>query len=413
MINIINKKNCCGCNACVQRCPKQCITMHADNEGFLYPVVDTETCIDCGICEKVCPVINQEEPQEPIKVFAAYNKDEKIREQSSSGGIFTLLAEETIKKSGVVFGVKFNKNWMPEFDYTETIEGIAPFRGSKYVQAVVGNAYKQAEDFLKSGRNVLFSGTPCQIAGLRRYLRKEYSNLLTVDIICHGVPSPKVWEMYLKDTCSKLLKSTPDEKIQSVSPMGETYKSCIEAISFRSKITGWKKFSLLLKLNLSTFDGKNTVVFTEPFGKNNFMQAFLSDTILRPSCYTCPAKQGKSHSDITIADFWGIDAIDPAFDDDKGCGAIFVNTAKGEALYPISQTTYKEKAFNEVIAYNSAYYQSCKPHPNRKKFFKGLNKVTDISSYIQKMLQPTLTRRIVNKAKRCIKATMRRIGIKK
>ena len=389
MINIKYKKDCCGCNACVQRCPKQCITMHADNEGFLYPVVDTETCIDCGLCEKVCPVINQEEPQKPIKVFAAYNKDEKIREQSSSGGVFTLLAEETIKKGGVVFGVKFNKEWMPEFDYTETVEDIAPFRGSKYVQARVDNAYKQAEEFLKAGRDVLFSGTPCQIAGLKRYLRKEYSNLLTVDIICHGVPSPKVWEMYLKDTCSKLLKNMPDEKIQSVSPIGETYKSCIEAVSFRSKITGWKKFSFLLKLNFPTCDGKNTVFFTEPFGKNNFMRAFLSDTILRPSCYACPAKQGKSHSDITIADFWGIDIIDSAFDDDKGCGAIFVNTAKGEAIYPISQTTYKEKTFNEVITYNSAYYQSCKPHPNRKKFFKGLDKAINISSYIQKTLQPT------------------------
>ena len=413
MINIINKKDCCGCNACVQRCPKQCITMHVDNEGFLYPVVDTEMCIDCGICEKVCPVINQEEPQEPIKVFAAYNKDEKIREQSSSGGIFTLLAEETIKKGGVVFGVKFNKEWMPEFGYTETIEGIAPFRGSKYVQAIVGNAYKHAENFLKIGRYVLFSGTPCQIAGLKRYLRKEYSNLLTVDIICHGVPSPKVWDMYLKDTCSKLLKSTPDEKIQSVSPMGETYKSCIEAISFRSKITGWKKFSFLLKLNFPTCDEKNTVVFTEQFGKNNFMKAFLSDTILRPSCYTCPAKQGKSHSDITIADFWGIDAIDPAFDDDKGCGAIFINTAKGEALYPISQTNYKEKTFNEVITYNSAYYQSCKPHPNRKKFFNKLYKATDLDSYIPKMLQPSLKLRIINKTKRYAKAILRRIGIKK
>ena len=411
MINITDKKDCCGCNACVQHCPKQCITMHADNEGFLYPIVDTKACIDCGLCEKVCPVINQAPPQKPLKVFAAYNKDEKIREQSSSGGIFTLLAEETIKKGGVVFGVKFNKDWMPEFGYAETVEGIAPFRGSKYVQAIVGNAYKQAEEFLKAGREVLFSGTPCQIAGLKRYLRKEYNNLLTVDIICHGAPSPKVWEMYLKDTCSKLLKDTPDEKIQSVSPTGETYKSCIEAISFRSKITGWKKYSFLLKLNFSTCDGKNTVVFTEPLGKNNFMHAFLSDTILRPSCYTCPAKQGKSHSDITIADFWGINIADPAFDDDKGCGAIFINTAKGEALYPISQTIYKEKSFNEVITYNSAHNKSCKPHPNRKKFFKGLNKTSDLTSYIQKTIQPTLTRRITNKVKRYAKAILRKIGI--
>ena len=413
MIQIKDKKDCCGCNACVQRCPKQCITMQADNEGFLYPVVDTGTCIDCGLCEKVCPVINQEEPQEPIRVYAAYNKDEKIREQSSSGGIFTLLAEETIKKGGVVFGVKFNKEWMSEFGYAETIEDIAPFRGSKYVQAIVGNAYKHVEDFLKIGRFVLFSGTPCQIAGLKRYLRKEYNNLLTVDIICHGVPSPKVWDMYLKDSCFKLLNSTPDEKIQSVSPIGETYKSCIEAISFRSKITGWKKFSFLLKLNFPTCDEKNTVVFTEPLGKNNFMRAFLSDTILRPSCYSCPAKQGKSHSDITIADFWGIDIIDPSFDDDKGCGAIFINTAKGKDMYPISKTTYKERTFNEIISYNSAYYQSCKPHPSRTKFFKGLDKAKDLSSYIPKALQPNLKHRIVNNAKRYIKAILRRTGISK
>ena len=411
MINIINKKDCCGCNACVQRCPKQCITMHADNEGFLYPVVNTETCIDCGLCEKVCPVINQEEPQEPIKVFAAYNKDEKIREQSSSGGIFTLLAEETIKKGGVVFGVKFNEDWMPEFGYTETIEGITPFRGSKYVQAIVGNAYKEAENFLKQGREVLFSGTPCQIAGLKKYLRREYENLLAVDIICHGVPSPKVWDMYLKETCSKLLKSTPDEKIQSVSPMGETYKSCIEAVSFRSKITGWKKYSFLLKLNYSTYDGKNTGVFAETLDKNAFMRAFLSDTILRPSCYACPTKQGKSYSDITIADFWGINTIDPSFDDDKGCGLVFVNTAKGANAYSNLNLITKEKTFEEGIKYNSAYYQSSHPHPNRAKFFKNLYKITNLQDYILRMQKPTFTTRVKNRIKRYTKAILRRIRI--
>ena len=373
MIKITDKKDCCGCNACVQRCPKQCITMHADNEGFLYPVVNTEKCIDCGLCEKVCPVINQEEPQEPIKVFAAYNKDEKIREQSSSGGIFTLLAEETIKKGGVVFGVKFNREWMPEFGYTETIEGIAPFRGSKYTQAIVGNAYKHAEDFLKIGRFVLFSGTPCQIAGLRRYLRKEYSNLLTVDIICHGVPSPKVWDMYLKETCPKLLKSTPDEKIQSVSPIGETYKSCIEAISFRSKITGWKKFSFLLKLNFPTCDGKNTVVFTESLGKNNFMRAFLSDTILRPSCYACPTKHGKSHSDITIADAWGIEHIAKQYDDDKGACYILENTDKGKAAMSIQEYHHLDVDFQLIKRYNPAWMISAKPYYKQKLFYKLLS----------------------------------------
>ena len=409
MIDIVNKKDCCGCGACVQRCPKQCITMQADNEGFLYPIVNTAACIDCGLCEKVCPVINQSEPRKPQKVYAAYNKNEDIRMQSSSGGIFTLLAEETIKNCGVVFGVKFNKDWMPEFGYTETLEGLSPFRGSKYVQAIVGNAYKKAEEFLKSGRNVLFSGTPCQIAGLKRYLRKEYDKLLTVDIICHGVPSPKVWNMYLKETSSRLLNTIPDEKNSVVSAIGGEPKSCIEAISFRSKITGWKKYSFLLKLNFSTFDGKNTVVFTEPFGENNFMRAFLSDTILRPSCYACPAKQGKSHSDITIADFWGIDTIDPAFDDDKGCCLVLLNTEKGSTVYNLFHLTSKEKTFEEGIKHNSAYYRSYKPHPSRTRFFKGLDKTDNLSAYILRMQKPTLATRIKNTIKRYTKAIIRRL----
>lgn len=396
MIYVKDKQKCCGCNACVQRCPKQCITMQADNEGFLYPVIDTALCIDCGLCEKVCPVINQSEPRKPQKVYAAYNKNEEIRMQSSSGGIFTLLAEETIKKDGVVFGVKFNKDWMPEFDYTETIEGIAPLRGSKYVQAIVGNAYKQAEEFLKQGREVLFSGTPCQIAGLKKYLRKEYENLLAVDIICHGVPSPKVWNMYLEETCSKLLKTMPDRKNTVGFANGETYKSCIEAISFRSKITGWKKFSFLLKLNFSNYDGKNSGVFAETLDKNTFMRAFLRDIILRPSCYKCHTKQGKSHSDISIADFWGINNIDPLFDDDKGCGLILVNTAKGDNAYSNLNLISKVKTFEESIKYNSAYSHSSKPHPKRDIFFnmigkKGVYKATYICTNIP------LYKRIINK----------------
>ena len=407
MIAIKDKRDCCGCNACVQRCPKQCITMQADNEGFLYPIVNTETCIECGICEKVCPVINQAEPKRPLKVYAAYNRNEDIRMQSSSGGIFTLLAEETIKKGGVVFGVKFNKDWMPEFDYTETIEGIAPFRGSKYVQAIVGNVYKKTEEFLKAGREVLFSGTPCQIAGLKKSLRKEYENLLTVDIICHGVPSPKVWSMYLNETCSRLLETRTDGKNSVVSANGGEFKSCIEAISFRSKITGWKKFSF--KLNFSTEDGKNSGVFAETLDKNAYMKAFLSDTILRPSCYKCPTKQGKSHSDITIADFWGINNIDPAFDDDKGVGAIFINTHKGGSLLDLGQITYREKSMDEVIRYNSAYYQSSKAHPKREEFFKGLNNANELSSYIFKMHKPSFGQKI----QRYAKAILRIITIRK
>ena len=200
MITITDKSKCCGCNACVQACPKQCIEMHEDDEGFLYPRVDTTRCIDCGKCEKVCPVINQAEPHRPIKVYAAINPDEEIRRQSSSGGIFTLLAEQTIKEGGVVFGARFDESWQVTHDYTESIEGLASLRGSKYVQSCIGDTFLKAEAFLKQGRKVLFTGTPCQISGLKKYLHKEYENLLTVDFVCHGVPSPLIWQKYLSET---------------------------------------------------------------------------------------------------------------------------------------------------------------------------------------------------------------------
>lgn len=201
MLEIKDKKKCCGCEACVQRCPVQCISMRSDVEGFLYPNINQTICINCNVCEKVCPEINQSEIRRPLKVYAAKNPDELIRLSSSSGGIFTMLAEQILKENGVVFGARFNEKWEVEHGYTDIQDGVAAFRGSKYVQSRIGDNYRQVEDFLRKGRKVLFSGTPCQVAGLKRFLHnKEYDNLLTVDVVCHGVPSPLVWRKYLEET---------------------------------------------------------------------------------------------------------------------------------------------------------------------------------------------------------------------
>jgi coenzyme F420-reducing hydrogenase beta subunit len=171
--------------------------MLEDREGFLYPEVDSERCCDCGLCGKVCPVINRREAGKPLYVYAAKNRDEKIRRQSSSGGIFTLLAEKVLDENGVIFGARFDGKWEVTHGYIEEKEELGFFRGSKYVQSRTGESYLQAQEFLEKGRKVLFSGTPCQISGLRLFLGKEYDNLLTVDVVCHGVPSPLVWRMYL------------------------------------------------------------------------------------------------------------------------------------------------------------------------------------------------------------------------
>lgn len=303
MIDILNKKDCCGCSACVQKCPKQCISLKEDNEGFLYPQVNQQECISCGICKKVCPIINPNEKRTPLQIYAAINKNEEIRRQSSSGGIFTLLSEEILKEGGVVFGARFDENWEVKHDYTENVKGLVNFRGSKYVQSRIEDNYKKVETFLKQGRKVLFSGTPCQIAGLKRFLSKEYDNLLTVDFICHGVPSPKVWRLYLYETYRKIIKRGGKHTASSILSNSEG-KSQIEDICFRNKDLGWKRYSFFLKLKLTDIKGKrNTAELFEPYSENIFMKGFLSDLYLRPSCYQCTARSGKSGSDITIADF--------------------------------------------------------------------------------------------------------------
>ena len=252
MITITDKSQCCGCSACAQRCPRQCISMQMDNEGFLYPQVDSSKCIDCHLCEKVCPVINQYEARTPLNVYAAKNSDDEVRRLSSSGGVFTLLAEQTIKDGGVVFGACWDKDWKVKHDYIENISNLQKFRSSKYLQSVIGDSYLKAEQFLKIGRKVMFTGTPCQIAGLKHFLRKEYNNLLAVEVICHSVPSPGVWQQYLTTRLHTL----------------KWEKSDIRNISFRDKKTGWKTYSFVIENN----DGN---CFTELSSKNAFMRGFL------------------------------------------------------------------------------------------------------------------------------------------
>lgn len=358
MIKITQKEHCCGCSACVHICPKHSISFQEDKEGFLYPKVDLETCIDCGLCEKVCPVINQESEREPLKVYAAKNEDESIRLKSSSGGIFTLLAEKIIEDGGVVFGARFNENWEVIHDYTDTVEGLEPFRGSKYVQSVIGDTYKRAENFLKLGRKVMFTGTPCQIAGLKKFLRKDYKNLLTVDFVCHGVPSPLVWRLYLKEEINRYGKEI----------------TAVEDINFRDKYTGWKTYSLSIKLS-------GNIVSSTMFTDDNYMRAFLSNLSLRPSCYSCPAKAGKSGADITIGDFWGIENVLPELDDDRGLSLLMLHSQRGLEHFISLRCDVAEVNFTDAIKSNSAY-QIPVPMPiNREFFFSCLGHLDFTTSF--------------------------------
>lgn len=347
MINIRHKHDCCGCSACSQRCPKHCILMQMDGEGFLYPQVDSSKCVDCHLCEKVCPVINQYEARTPLNVYAAKNSDDEVRCQSSSGGIFTLLAEQTIKDGGVVFGACWDKDWNVKHDYAECLEDLAKFRSSKYLQSVIGDTYIKAEQFLKASRKVMFTGTPCQIAGLKHFLRKEYDNLLAVEVICHSSPSPGVWQQYLTTRLNTL----------------KWEKSDIRNISFRDKKTGWKTYSFVI-------ENENGNILTELSSKNAFMRGFLADLYTRPSCYACPAKQLKSGSDITLGDFWGIESLMPEIDDDKGVSAIIVNSDKGKQVLHNINVELHEVSYNELTTRNPALVKSFPITPKRTEFFK-------------------------------------------
>ncbi len=404
MINIKSKEDCCGCSACAQRCPKQCIKMLEDEEGFLYPKVDETKCINCHLCEKVCPVANQAESRMPIDSYAAYNMDDGVRKDSSSGGIFTLLAEKVIAEGGVVFGATWNEKWQVVHTYTETKEGIAQLRGSKYIQSIIGETYKQAETFLKSGRKVLYSGTPCQIAGLRLFLRKEYDNLLTIDFICHGVPSPGVFRWYLqeeitnyaarkgrKNTVSFLpIHSIPDGDV--LMPEGLS----IKGIRFRDKCSGWKKFSFVLLLAEASAEGKqNSVSLSYTLEQNSFLKGFLNDLYLRPSCHKCPAKSLKSGSDITIADYWGYKDTPNITDTDEGISAVLINTVKGQTVFDMLSLMKEKTKYDLIERTNGAINHSA------SNFYRGLFYKKSRQSFHSR-IDHIVSQRLIDKIRRKI-----------
>lgn len=381
MINIKRKEDCCGCSACAQRCPKQCIKVVEDCEGFLYPKVDETKCINCHLCEKVCPVVHQAEPRMPMESYAAYNMDNIVRKDSSSGGVFTLLSEKVIDEGGVVFGATWNEKWQVVHTYTETKEGIIQFRGSKYVQSIIGETYKQAEAFLKSGRKVLFSGTPCQIAGLRLFLRMEYENLLTVDFICHGVPSPGVFRWYLQEEINNYATRKGRKNTVSFLPIHSIPKGdvlmpeglSINGIRFRDKCSGWKKFSFVLLLAEASADGKqNSVSLSYTLEQNSFLKGFLNDLYLRPSCHKCPAKSLKSGSDITIADYWGYKDTTNIIDTDEGISAVLINTVKGQTEFCKLSLIKEKTTYNLIERINGAINHSASNY-YRGLFYKKSN----------------------------------------
>ena len=344
--------SCFGCSACVNICPHKAITMVANQEGFLYPVVDSAKCTNCGACKKVCPhLVNNYSNSENPPCFAFYAGD-SIRYASSSGGVFPVLAKYFVDNGGYVAGAIWNKDATVSHIVSNKQDDIKNMQSSKYLQSNIGYCYLDVLKILKTGSKVLFTGTPCQVAGLRSYLGKDYENLFAVDIVCHGVPSPKVFKKYVNG----FIKHSDEKWINT---------------NFRDKINGWRP-------ELTTTTTTTTKFTTQNSSKNDdFMKAFLQNLCLRKTCANCKFQTIPRQGDLTIGDFWGIWDYDKTFDDSKGCSVVLENNAKGSILLEVLKNNakfIKEVPIKYAVEGNPCLVRSVYPHKNRRLFFDLLEK---------------------------------------
>lgn len=386
MIEIQKSEECMGCFACFNVCPQRCITMESDVNGFWYPIVKQVECITCGRCIDVCPIKNEKSIENEPVAYACFNNNEAIRKESSSGGIFTLLAEKVLAHDGVVIGAAFSQDFSVEHCYVRNVKDLGQLRGSKYLQSSIGDTYQQAKEFLDQGVRVLFSGTPCQISGLKSFLDKEYQQLSCIDIICHGVPSPKVWEKYLL---------FQEERVGSK----------IRRIAFRRKDDGWKRYSVSLSFN-------NDTEYLQPLDKDLYMSAFLKDVCLRPSCYDCKFKSLHRESDITLADFWGIENVLPEMDDDQGTSLLLINSATGKAMFDKikSEIIFEKVDMNEAVKYNSAATKSAIYNSKRAGFFEELDQLP-FDRLVEKYCSVAMSARIKRKTRALLAGVLRKMGL--
>ncbi|MCQ2381370.1 MAG: Coenzyme F420 hydrogenase/dehydrogenase, beta subunit C-terminal domain [Acidaminococcaceae bacterium] len=352
MIDIKEKQKCCGCHACFSICPVHAIKMVADEEFFLYPQVDKNVCINCGLCEQVCPSLKNAGNKNCVEAWGAYAKDTEMRLNSSSGGMFTLLAEKVLCDGGVVCGaVMCDDCYSVRHVFIDDIRDLAKLRGSKYLQSVIGDCYVKVKNYLEHGKKVLFSGTPCQVSGLKTFLRRDYDNLLCVDIICHGVPSQALWEKYVKSFEAK-------------------HHDKVTEVSFRHKKDGWQDFGM------NNTIGENDIFINKD--EDEFMHLFLQNFCLRPSCYTCHTKEIGYFSDITIGDFWSVSNVAPELNDNKGTSAIVIRTGKGQKIWNEIKDfiVRKQVEYGQILQGNSSLEMSVAKPFGRETFFKDMPNMT-------------------------------------
>lgn len=377
----MNRQTCNGCTACMAVCPKNCIVMQPDKLGFLYPTIDAQKCVNCSLCEAICPETKNtaNKNMNMPNAYAVIGKDEDVREKSSSGGVFSLLAFHVLSHGGVVFGAAFDESFHSVHHIAvSSPEDLKKLQGSKYIQSKIENTYLEAKQCLEEGKPVLFSGTPCQIDGLRAVLKKDYDNLYLQDIICHGVPAPAVWDLY-------------------ISHLEKKYGAKAIDVSFRNKKDSWKQYSLYVKF-------ANGKAFSQKGSENLYMRAFLRDYDLRSSCYRCSHKELNRNADITLADFWGIENICPDMDDDKGTSLVIVHSAKGKQwLDAIAKNMIiKEINIEKAVGYNPSMIRAAREPAKRQQFENEFSE-TEIYKLLNRYCATSIKKKIWCKIKSFIK----------
>lgn len=355
-----NKSLCCGCTACASVCPVQCITMQEDKDGFIYPKIDKEKCINCGLCKKVCPFIHSEELKHEVAkdCYAMVLDDKKEMFKSASGGAFFAIMNAFCDENYVIYGSEMCQDLQVRHSRAESIEEAQKFRKSKYVKSEINGTYILAKKDLEEGKKVLFSGTGCQIGGLKGFLQKDYENLLTVDLVCHGVPSNKIFKNYIGFIEKK-------------------YNKKIERYQFRSK---YKNDPLSVKISFE--NGKKVQVFAQI---DKYMIAFLTYLDLMPSCYNCKFADSKRTGDITIADFWGIEKFNYEFDSHKGTSLIIPNSLKGiDIINQLEEVKLFETKLENALVQNDNLKEPTKTHEKREDFLADLNSGTPFDKAVNK-----------------------------
>ena len=381
--------NCSSCGACANVCAHRAIIMRLDMEGFYRPVINADQCVQCGACERACPwtnpVSNPNFASDAPRTVAAFAKNESIRMESSSGGIFTVLAEKILDDGGVVIGVSQLESTKFGHIIVDNKADLFKLRGSKYVQADAGMIYREVRALLKAGKKVLFSGTPCQVAALYAVLGKAATtaDLTTVDIVCHGTPSVKVFEKYIaeieKDKLAHVLSTR-----------------------FRDKRNGWRLYSMTSSLNTISGD---CFQISKTLREDKFMRVFLQNICLNMSCADCKYGKLPRIADITLGDYWNIASVHPEMDDNRGTSVVLLNTDHGKALFDsvADKVIHCESNVEYAIAGNPCIVRSSKPHPKRAEFFANLDKYT-MNGLIHKYCPyPSFLKRLYIKARRTMK----------